>query len=291
MNFSDLQLIHQHTPWLLPLAALVLGLLLGSFLNVVIYRLPLMMERAWRQEASEILEQPASAELPEGRFNLVVPHSRCPHCGTAIKPWQNIPVLSYLLLRGRCGHCGHGIAGRYPLVELVTGLLSLAVVWQLGATPQAAALLALTWALVALTGIDFDHKLLPDQITLPLLWGGLLLNLWGVLAPLQDAVVGAIAGYLALWSVYWLFKLATGKEGMGYGDFKLLAALGAWLGWQALPGIILLSSVVGAVVGIAMIIALGRDRQIPILGPYLATAGWIYALWGERLNALYLGTL
>ncbi len=292
MTLAELQLVHEQFPWLIYTGALVLGLLLGSFLNVVIYRLPLMMERSWREEAKAMLEEPPTQALPEGRFNLVVPHSRCPQCGEAVRAWQNIPVISYLFLRGRCAHCGAGISGRYPMVELITGLLSLAVVWQLGPTPQAAALLGLTWALVALTGIDFDHKLLPDDITLPLLWAGLLLNIWGLFTPLQDAVIGAMAGYLSLWSVYWLFKLVTGKEGMGYGDFKLLAALGAWLGWQALPGIILLSSLVGAVVGITMILALGRDRQIPIpFGPYLATAGWIYALWGEQLNALYLGTL
>ena len=266
----------------------VLGLLVGSFLNVVIHRLPVMLQRAWQEEAASVLEQPAPPA--DGPFNLVTPRSHCPACRTPIKPWHNVPVLGWLWLRGRCAHCSQPIPVRYPLVEALTGLLSLVVVWHFGATPEAVGALGLTWALIALTGIDMDHKLLPDIITLPLLWAGLVFNGWfGQLATLEDAVLGAVAGYLALWSVFWAFKLLTGKEGMGYGDFKLLAALGAWLGWQALPGIILLSSLVGAVVGLTMIIVLGRDRQIPIpFGPYLAAAGWIYLLWGATLTGAYL---
>ena len=278
---------------------IVLGLLVGSFLNVVIYRLPIMMERQWRQQAQEFLDgepaEPAAESVPEETFNLITPPSRCPSCGTRVAPWQNIPVLSWLLLRRRCGSCKSAISIRYPIIELVTGLLSGMVVWQFGTGLVAGAVLIFVWALVVLTMIDIDHQLLPDNITYPLLWLGLLLSLFHdpaadlpFPAP-PDAIVGAVLGYLILWSVYWLFKLVTGKEGMGYGDFKLLAALGAWLGWQMLPLIILLSAVVGTVVGIAMILLLGRDRQLPIpFGPYLAGAGLIAMLWGEELVSQYL---
>jgi len=274
--------------WLLPFGLLCIGLALGSFLNVVIYRLPLMLESHWRRECCELLEM--AGEKEETPLNLATPNSHCPLCKAPIRPWQNIPVLSYLLLRGRCGACGQPISPRYPLLELAAGLMTMALAWHF---PPGAALLGaalFTWALIALTMIDIDHQLLPDNITLPLLWLGLLFNLGGTYATLPEAVVGAMAGYLILWSVYQLFRLLTGKEGMGYGDFKLLAALGAWLGWQALPLVILLSSVVGAVVGIALMVIKRRGRDIPIpFGPYLAVAGWIALLWGDAIMARYLG--
>lgn len=270
-------------------AAVVLGLILGSFLNVVIYRLPIMMERDWKQECRLILELPESGQQTTETFNLVQPNSRCPQCNAAIKPWQNVPVLSYVLLGGKCASCSKPISVRYPIVEAVTGLLSGIVAWQFGFTATTLAVLFFTWALIALTMIDVDHFLLPDQITLPLLWLGLVVNCFGLLAPLEDAVWGAVAGYLSLWSVYWVFRILTGKEGMGQGDFKLLAALGAWMGWQYLLMIILLSSVVGAVIGIALIAAgsKGRDTHIPF-GPYLACAGWIALLWGDAILNRYM---
>ena len=280
----------QSSPLLFIAGCLVVGLLVGSFLNVVIYRLPVMMEREWKNECRLILEldQEASAEHSTV-FNLAQPNSRCPHCDTSIKPWQNIPVISYILLRGSCANCGASISLRYPIIEAVTGLLSAVIAWQLGVSPQTLAALLFTWCLISLTMIDADHKLLPDQITLPLLWGGLLINSFGLIVPLYDAVWGAIGGYLSLWSVYWGFKLLTGKEGMGYGDFKLLAALGAWMGWQSLLIIILLSSLVGAIVGTIMLVASkrGRDTAIPF-GPYLAAAGWITLLWGDQIINAYL---
>lgn len=274
--------------WLLPLFALLLGLTVGSFLNVVIYRLPLMMEAGWRRECCELLE--VEGEKEEVRLNLATPNSHCPHCKAPVKAWQNIPVVSYLLLGGKCGNCGAGISLRYPIIELLTGLMTMALTWHFGLEAALGGAVLLTWALITLTMIDVDHQLLPDNITLPLLWLGLAFNLQGTFASLPDAVIGAIAGYLALWSVYWAFKLLTGKEGMGYGDFKLLAALGAWLGWQMLPVIILLSSVVGAVVGIALMVLKQRGRDVPIpFGPYLAAAGWIALLWGNDIMARYLG--
>ena len=283
-----MQEVFNQVPWFLPLCLFSLGLVVGSFLNVVIYRLPLMMETRWRKDCCELLEVQQEQEAP--RLTLATPNSHCPHCGTAIKPWHNIPVLSYLLLRGKCATCGAGISLRYPTVELVTGLLTLCLAWYFPFSWALLGAVLFTWALLVLTMIDMDHKLLPDDITLPLLWMGLLFNLGGTYVSLADAVVGAMAGYLILWSVYWLFKLVTGKEGMGYGDFKLLAALGAWLGWQALPLIILLSSLVGAVCGIALIIIKGRGREIPIpFGPYLAAAGWICLLWGDDIMSRYLG--
>jgi len=271
-------------PALLLLAG-VLGLVVGSFLNVVIHRLPRMMEADWQQQAAELRGEPP----PEReRFNLLTPRSRCPHCGTAIRPWHNLPVIGWLALRGRCAHCRAPISVRYPIVEALTGLLAAAAIAAYGATPAGLGALLLTFALVALAFIDLDTQLLPDDLTLPLLWLGLLFNLWGTFAPLQDAVIGAIAGYGILWSVYWLFKLLTGKEGMGYGDFKLLAALGAWFGWQALPAIVLLASAVGAAVGIAMIVRVRHKRETPIpFGPYLAGAGLLALYFAQPLGALY----
>lgn len=268
----------------------VLGLLVGSFLNVVIYRLPKMLEREWKQSCCEILEQPAPEESEA--FNLVVPASTCPSCDHKIRPWENIPVISYLILRGRCSQCQQGISARYPIIEAVTAVLSAVLAVKFGPSWQLAAALVLTWSLITLTMIDIDTQLLPDNITLPLLWLGLIVNSQGLFSDLPNALWGAIFGYLSLWSVYWLFKLLTHKEGMGYGDFKLLAALGAWMGWQALPLTIVLSSVVGAVIGIAGILIMGRDKNVPMpFGPYLAIAGWIYFMWGDGIMSWYLGLL
>ncbi len=268
------------------LCALVLGLLVGSFLNVVIHRLPIMMQRDWRAQAREFLELPAE---PASTFNLVLPHSHCPHCDHEIRPWENIPLVSWLALRGKCSSCRAPISKRYPLVELLCGLLSGYVAWHFGFSWQAGAMLLLTWGLLAMSMIDVDHQLLPDSIVLPLLWVGLIVNDFGLFASLSDAVWGAVAGYLALWSVYWLFKLVTGKEGMGYGDFKLLAMLGAWGGWQVLPLTILLSSVVGAVLGSILLRVQKADSGTAIpFGPYLAIAGWIAMLWGDQLTSSYL---
>jgi len=276
--------------------ATLVGLVIGSFLNVVIYRLPIMLQREWRSQSRELLtaegiELPAPPDEPA--FNLVTPRSCCPECKTPIKAWQNIPLLSFAILRGRCGACGTAISWRYPIVELVTGLLSGLVAWHFGFGVQAFGALLLTWALIALTLVDYDTQLLPDVITLPLLWLGigfaLLFPAPEGFTTLTDSVIGAVAGYLSLWSVYHLFKLATGKEGMGYGDFKLLGALGAWLGWKMLFPIILLSALVGALTGIAMIVLRGRDHQLPIpFGPFLAAAGFIALLWGPQLVARYL---
>lgn len=264
----------------------VLGLLVGSFLNVVIHRLPKMMEAEWQAQCAELRGETVP-EIP--RYNLWTPRSACPHCGHAITALENIPVLSWLWLRGRCSGCGAPISVRYPLVELLTAALSAAVAWKWGASVETAGALLLVWTLVALAFIDLDTTLLPDSLTLPLVWLGLLFNLGGHFASLPDAVIGAIAGYLVLWSVYWLFKLVTGKEGMGFGDFKLLAALGAWLGWQLLPITILLSSVVGAAVGIAMILLIKHDRRVPIpFGPYLAGGGVVALFFGADLTRAYL---
>lgn len=252
--------------------ALILGLCLGSFLNVVILRLPKMLEREWQQQAAELRGEAPSEH--EARFNLLTPGSHCPSCGHRLRAWENLPLLGWLLLRGRCGACGVRIPIRYPLVELITGLLCAAAVPQFGVSAAALGAVTLSCALVALTFIDLDTQLLPDDITLPLVWIGLGFNLFGVFTTLESAVIGAAAGYLSLWSIYWIFRLATGREGMGYGDFKLLAALGAWFGWQSLPAIIALSSAVGALVGIAMILARRHARGTPIpFGPYLAGAG------------------
>jgi leader peptidase (prepilin peptidase)/N-methyltransferase len=269
------------------LCALLLGLLIGSFLNVVVYRLPKMMQRDWREQAHEILELPAEPQA--GTFNLVLPNSSCPHCAHEIKPWENIPIISYLFLRGKCSSCKAPISVRYPLVELSCGVLSAYIAWHFGFTWQAGGMLLLTWGLLAMSLIDVDHQLLPDSLVLPLLWLGLIANSFGVFTSLEDALWGAIAGYLSLWSVYWLFKLVTGKEGMGYGDFKLLAMLGAWGGWQVLPLTILLSSIVGAVLGLIMLRLRNAATSTPIpFGPYLAIAGWIALLWGDQITASYL---
>lgn len=266
----------------------LLGLLIGSFLNVVIYRLPVMMERSWRAQCHDFLKLEAP-KAPAQRFNLIVPDSRCPHCNRAIRAWENIPLLSYLLLRGKCAGCGKGISLRYPVIEAITGVMTALVAWRFGFGWEAGAAMLLTWALIALTMIDFDHQLLPDDITLPFLWLGLLLSLGALFVDTRLSIVGAVAGYLVLWSVYWVFKLLTGKEGMGYGDFKLLAMLGAWLGWKMLPVIIVLSSLVGALVGISLILFRGRDRNIPIpFGPYLAAAGWLALMWGDELVRSYM---
>lgn len=274
-------------PLLLAVAG-CLGLLVGSFLNVVILRLPKMMEADWRQQCRELFGQ-ADAEVAPARFNLVWPPSRCPKCERPIRPWENIPVVSYMLLRGRCKGCGQGISLRYPVIELATGLLSALVAWKFGFSLATLAALGFTWALIALSVIDFDHQLLPDSISLPLLWAGLLLSLDGTFVGPAQAIIGAAVGYLSLWSVYHVFKLLTGKEGMGYGDFKLLAVMGAWMGWQAVPLVIILSSFVGAAVGVALILALGRDRNVPIpFGPYIAAAGFIALLWRDELIGLYL---
>lgn len=280
-------LLAQH-PTLLMAAVFALGLMIGSFLNVVIYRLPVMMERDWKQQCLEYLHPEQAAETLEP-FSLIAPRSRCPSCGHAITALENIPVLSYAFLRGRCSACCAPISARYPIVELVTALLSVVVAFKLGWGWPLAAGLIFTWSLIALSLIDFDHKLLPDSITLPLLWLGLLLSLNSVFVELRTSIIGAAAGYLALWTVYQLFRIITGKEGMGYGDFKLLAAIGAWLGWQALPVTIMLSSLVGAVVGIGLIAIRGRDRNIPIpFGPYIAAAGWLAMLWGKDITDAYL---
>jgi leader peptidase (prepilin peptidase)/N-methyltransferase len=265
------------------LIAGLFGLLFGSFLNVVIHRLPKMMQReSDNYVAEECGKQPPHTD----RYNLMVPRSACPHCKHQITALENIPVVSYLVLRGRCSNCKAPISARYPAVEALTGALSALVVWKLGSGWAGLAGLVFLYALIAMTFIDADTQLLPDDLTFPLLWAGLLMNVNGTFVPLQDAVIGAAAGYLALWSIYWLFKLATGKEGMGYGDFKLLAALGAWMGWTMLPTIILLSSVVGAVVGIALMVFAKHGRNTPIpFGPYLAAAGLIAMLYGAPLSA------
>ena len=274
-------------PWLLWTGTLLLGLIVGSFLNVVIHRLPQMMREQWRRECEDAQGMAAPAVGP--RLTLSTPGSHCPRCGHAITPLENIPILSYLFLRGRCSACAAPISLRYPLVEALTALLSLAVVWHFGPGWEAAAALVLTWGLVALSGIDLDSQLLPDDITQPLLWLGLLLSLVGLYSHPQASILGAAAGYLSLWLIFHLFRLATGKEGMGYGDFKLLAVFGAWLGWAALPQIALLSAVVGALVGGALILSGRQDRDLPIpFGPYLAAAGWIAMLWGDTINNAYL---
>lgn len=287
---QSLQFFASNLPAAIAVAG-IFGLLVGSFLNVVIYRLPVMMEREWTSQCKTLLEpetsEDSAPELPA--FNLVTPNSRCPKCDTPIKAWQNIPVISYLMLGGKCKSCKTPISKRYPIIELVTGLLSCLVIWHFGFNWQGGVMMLLTWALITLTMIDFDHQLLPDNITLPFLWIGLIVNSFGLFASLPSALWGAVLGYLSLWSVYWLFKLVTGKEGMGYGDFKLLALLGAWFGWQLLPLIILLSSLVGAVVGITLLVLKNKGKSVPIpFGPYLAAAGFIAAIWGEQLTRAYL---
>ncbi len=274
------------TPWLLITAAVLLGLVVGSFLNVVIHRLPRMLEQGWRAECAELSGNP----LPSGEtFNLVLPRSRCPHCGHQIRAIENVPVLSYLALRGRCAACHARISPRYPVVEALAAALAGYVAWRFGASAAAAGAMLFVWTMIALAFIDLDTFYLPDNLTLPLLWTGLLFNIGATFTDLTSAVIGAAAGYLVLWAVFWAYKLATGKEGMGYGDFKLLAAIGAWLGWKMLPLVILLSSFVGAVIGIGLIVLARRGRNVPIpFGPYLALAGLIALFYGEQLNRHYL---
>jgi leader peptidase (prepilin peptidase) / N-methyltransferase len=294
-----MQLLNESVTVLLSMTFL-LGLLAGSFLNVVIYRIPVMLQRDWRNQCCEFLEIDASqikTPAPAAQFevfNLLKPDSHCQHCDAPVRPWQNIPVLSFIFLGGRCASCKKPVSIRYPLVELATAAFSVLIAWKFGASYLTLALLVFTWSLIALTMIDFDHQLLPDNITLPLLWLGLLLNTVDIglgVSP-EDAVLGAIAGYLLLWAVYQAFKLLTGKEGMGYGDFKLLAVLGAWLGWQNLVLIVILSSLAGAAVGIFLLIFLGRDKNVPIpFGPYLTGAGFIALLWGEQISSFYLNNM
>jgi leader peptidase (prepilin peptidase)/N-methyltransferase len=275
----------------------LVSLCVGSFLNVVIYRLPLMMQREWQSECRLLLDDELNTNIAKQKntsepFNLVKPNSTCPKCKTAIKPWQNIPIISWLILKGKCASCSNPISIRYPAVEAVTALLSLVVAYTFGATEQALLYIVITWALVALTFIDIDHMLLPDQLTLPLVWLALIAAVAGITITPSDAIMGAAFGYLSLWSVFWLFKLLTGKEGMGYGDFKLLALFGALLGWQSLLTIILLSSVVGAIIGIALLSIQGKNKATPIpFGPYLAIAGWITLLWGNQLQSAYFNLI
>ena len=280
------------SPAALILVCVLFGLLVGSFLNVVIHRIPKMMEATWRQEARELLEQPApKGEETPPLFNLVTPGSHCPHCNHRIRWYENVPVVSWALLKGRCSGCKAAISKRYPIIELLTALVAGLCAWRFGYDPWLIFMLYGSFTLLALAVIDLDTTLLPDDLTYPLLWAGLLAAVLGISpVSLSDAVIGAMAGYLALWSLYWVFKLLTGKEGMGYGDFKLLAALGAWLGWQYLPVVVLLSSVVGLVFAVSMMASgsVKRDQGIPF-GPYLAIAGWIALLWGEAIVSSYLG--
>ncbi len=290
-----MQALFTQSPILFIGISFVLALLIGSFLNVVIYRLPIMMEREWRAQCEEIAETPA-VELPTGRFDLVAPRSRCPACGHTITAMQNIPVISYLVLGGKCAGCQAPISRRYPIIELLSAVMTAIVAWRFGFGWEAAAAILMTWALIAISVIDIDHQIIPDSISLPLIWAGLFLSLFHESAGAEilfvdpgTAIAGGLAGYLSLWSIYHLFRLLTGKEGMGYGDFKLLAALGAWLGWQMLPLIILLSAFVGAIVGVALIAFKRQDRSAPIpFGPYLAAAGWIAMLYGPQIIDGYL---
>jgi leader peptidase (prepilin peptidase)/N-methyltransferase len=284
-----LQLLEASTPFLL-LATGMLGLVVGSFLNVVIHRLPLMMEHELSRECDEYLGPTVAADSGKpGHYNLLTPASACPACGHRIRWWENIPVISYLLLRGKCSACGAAISWRYPAVESVTAILSIVTALYFGYSTQLLAALLFTWAMIPLFLIDFDRQILPDMITLPLLWLGLLCSLNGLFIDSHASIAGAATGYLSLWLIYHLFRLATGKEGMGYGDFKLLGAIGAWVGWQSLPVVILFSSVVGAAIGIALILVKGRDHNQPMpFGPFLAAAGWITLLWGNDIIALYL---
>lgn len=285
---SIIQALEQ-SPVFLHLSVGILGLLVGSFLNVVVYRLPIMLQKGWRQECLAFLEQEDSQPTVSEVFNLSQPRSRCPSCGHPISALDNIPVISYLFLKGQCKSCKTPISMRYPSVELITALLSIIISVQLGPSVQTAVALLFTWTLICLTLIDFDTQLLPDSITLPLLWFALFVSLFDVFVTPKTALIGALAGYLTLWSVFWLFKLTTGKEGMGYGDFKLLAAIGALLGWEMLPQVIMLSAFVGATVGLTLIAVKGRDKNIPIpFGPYLSIAAFIALIWGEKINTTYL---
>jgi len=285
----DIFLALQQNVILLYLSVGFLGLLVGSFLNVVVYRLPIMLQNSWRQECLAFLEQEDSQATSPEVFNLSQPRSRCPSCGHQINALENIPVISYLFLRGRCKNCKEPISIRYPIVEFVTAILSILIAIQFGLSIQMGVALLFTWSLICLTLIDIDTQLLPDSITLPLLWLALFASLFNVFVTPQTALIGAIAGYLSLWAVFWLFKLITGKEGMGYGDFKLLAAIGALLGWTMLPLVIMLSAFVGAAIGLTLIIIKGRDKNIPIpFGPYLSVAAFIALIWGEKINSIYL---
>lgn len=288
----DLPVLFSGHPFFLYVVTAAFGLTVGSFLNVVIHRLPIILEQDWKAQCRSLLDDPALPSEPAGtqleRYNLVTPGSHCPGCGHKIRAIENIPVISFLLQKGKCKHCGQKISRRYPAVELISVVLALVVIWKFGFGIQAGAALLLTWALISLSFIDYDHQLLPDNITLPFLWFGLLLNSFSVFTSLQDAVIGAIAGYLFLWIIFQLFKLLTGRDGMGYGDFKLLALFGAWFGWQMLPLTILLASLVGAVVGIGNILFRGAGRNQPIpFGPFLCAAGWIAMLWGNEITRSY----
>ncbi len=279
----------QASPTGFVVAGVMLGLIVGSFLNVVIHRLPVIMERDWRAQCTEFLDLPAHAPADEAPFNLIVPRSRCPSCGHGITALENVPVISYIALRGRCSQCATAIGLRYPLVEVLSGILTGVVAWHFGFGPQSACAWLLTWSLIALSGIDLDHQLIPDAITLPFLWIGLGISLVPIFVDTHASLIGAMAGYGILWCIYQAFRLLTGKRGMGYGDFKLLAMLGAWLGWQSLPVVVLLSSLIGAVVGVSLILVRGQDRNIPIpFGPYLAAAGFVAMLWGQDIVAWYL---
>lgn len=286
MEDSFLVILDAEFPSLILVIGALFGLIIGSFLNVVIYRLPQILEQDWKNQAQIILEP--DGVIPDTRtFNLIFPNSHCPSCEHKIKPWENIPVISYLFLRGKCSSCGIHISIRYPLIETLTAVITCIVLSKFGLTSASLFALVLSWCLVCLAMIDYDHQILPDNITLPLLWLGLIANSFNVLVDLRDAFWGAIAGYMVLWLLYWAFKLVTGKEGMGYGDFKLLALLGAWMGWQALPTIVILSSLSGAIIG-GILIYFGRDRQQPIsFGPYLAIAGWVTLIWQEQIEHLY----
>jgi len=285
MTFFDLL---QQSPTAFIITVTLLGLLIGSFLNVVIYRLPLMMEQEWREQCTDLNGQAASPE-EQTKMTLSSPRSACPHCQYKIRAIDNIPILSYLFLGGKCRGCKESISIRYPLIETFTGLLSAIVAYHFGFGWVCFGALLLTWTLIALSFIDIDHQLLPDSLTLPLLWLGITFNLFNQFTTLESSVIGALAGYLSLWLVFHLFKLITGKEGMGYGDFKLLAALGAWLGWSFLPSIILLSSLVGAIIGLSLIFFTRHGRDVPIpFGPYLAAAGWIALIWGNTIQSAYL---
>jgi leader peptidase (prepilin peptidase)/N-methyltransferase len=293
----DIFLVLEQMPALFYGSCIVLGLLVGSFLNVVIHRLPVMLHRGWKKDCIEFLSEKfpdtlnssTSASLNSSeKYNLVVPRSACPHCGHKITALENIPVLSYLFLKGACHSCKAKISIRYPLIEILSAILATTVAWHFGFSVTTLFAALLTWSLICLTFIDYDHQYLPDQITLPFLWLGLLVNLNGMFTDIQSALLGAVAGYLVLWIVFHVFKLITKKEGMGFGDFKLLAMLGAWLGWQLLPAIILISSVIGSIVGIILIVFKLHDKSKPIpFGPYLAGAGWVALLWGNQLNQLY----
>ncbi len=282
----------QSNPPAFILAAGMIGLIVGSFLNVVIHRLPIMMEQEWKAQCQELLELECAQKEEAEPINLSSPRSRCPHCGHTITALENIPILSYMLQGGKCRGCGKKISIRYPLIEILTGLLTAIVAWRFGFGWAAFGGILFTWAMIALSGIDLDTQLLPDSITLPFLWLGIGFNLFGIYTDLESSIIGAMAGYLSLWSVYWLFKLLTGKEGMGFGDFKLLALIGAWLGWQVLPLTIILSSLAGALIGIFLILFKSHGREQPIpFGPYLAIAGWIALCWGSEITQAYLRTL